>query len=112
VVAYRSAADSVLDALGDPSRRAVLDRLRRRPMAVGELAAGLPISRPAVSQHLCVLKAAGLVTDHPDGTRHIYRLDPSGLAAVQAYLEGFWTDVLAEFAQAVDGPPSRRKGRS
>ena len=81
-------------------------------MAVGELAAELPISRPAVSQHLRVLKAAGLVTDRAAGTRRIYRVDPAGLAAVRAYLEGFWTEVLAEYARAANATPSRRKAGS
>jgi DNA-binding transcriptional ArsR family regulator len=107
VVAYQSA----LDALGDPTRRAVLERLRQRPMAVGELAAGLPVSRPAVSQHLRVLKDAGLVADHAAGTRRIYRVDPAGLAAVQAYLEGFWTEALAQFKKAAETPPGT-EGRS
>lgn len=81
-------------------------------MAVGELAAELPISRPAVSQHLRVLKAAGLVTDRAAGTRRIYRVDPAGLAAVRAYLEGFWTEVLAEYARTANVTPSRRKAGS
>lgn len=96
---------AALDALGDPTRRAVLERLRQRPMAVGELAAELPVSRPAVSQHLRVLKDAGLVADHAAGTRRIYRVDPAGLVAVQAYLEGFWTEALTQFKRAAETPP-------
>ena len=97
----------VLDALGDPTRRAVLEQLRQRPMAVGELAAELPVSRPAVSQHLRVLKSAGLVADRAEGTRRIYRVDPSGLVAVRAYLEGFWTEALASFKRvAQDAAPT------
>lgn len=86
-----------MDALGDPTRRTIFERLREGPKAVGELASGLPVSRPAVSQHLRVLKEAGLVTERRDGTRRIYRLDPDGLAAVRAYFDDFWTDALAAF---------------
>jgi DNA-binding transcriptional ArsR family regulator len=105
VTTYQSA----LDALADPSRRAVLERLRARPMAVGELASELPISRPAVSQHLRVLKDAGLVGDEVDGRRRIYHLDPKGLVALQAYLEGFWAEALADFKTTAEIPPSRRQ---
>jgi DNA-binding transcriptional ArsR family regulator len=80
----------------------VLEQLRQRPMAVGELAAELPVSRPAVSQHLRVLKSAGLVADRAEGTRRIYRVDPSGLVAVRAYLEGFWTEALASFKRVAE----------
>ena len=80
----------------------MLEHLRERPMAVGELAAELPVSRPAVSQHLRVLKAAGLVVDRAEGTRRIYRVDPSGLVAVRAYLEGFWTEALAAFKRSAE----------
>lgn len=83
------AYDHIFAALGDPSRRAVFDQLRQGPRAVTELAAALPISRPAVSQHLKILKAAGLVIDEPAGARRIYRLDTSGLAALRAWLDGF-----------------------
>lgn len=91
---------SALDALGDPTRRAVLERLRGGELAVGEIAAGLPVSRPAVSQHLRVLEGAGLVTARRTGTRRLYRIDTAGLDAVRAYLDRFWTDVLAELAAA------------
>ena len=84
-----------LDALGDPRRRAILERLALRPQAVGELAAELPISRPAVSQHLRVLRAAGLVSDRAEGNRRIYRLDPEGLSALRGYLDGFETGKFA-----------------
>jgi DNA-binding transcriptional ArsR family regulator len=95
---YQSAQ---LDALGDPTRRAILWRLRRGPMPVGELARAFPISRPAVSQHLRVLRHAHLVVDRAAGTRRLYELDPDGFAAVRAYLDQFWTDALAAFkAQA------------
>jgi DNA-binding transcriptional ArsR family regulator len=90
----------VLDALGDPTRRRVLDTLRRGPLAVGDIAAGLPVSRPAVSQHLRVLKGAGLVTARREGTRHLYAIDADGLAALRTYLESFWDDALTAFADA------------
>lgn len=92
----------MLDALGDPTRRAVLERLRNGPRSVGDLAADLPVSRPAVSQHLRVLKGAGLVTERREGTRRLYRVDPRGLKALRTYLEGFWTDVLAAFKAAAE----------
>ncbi|HEY1358825.1 MAG TPA: metalloregulator ArsR/SmtB family transcription factor [Thermoleophilaceae bacterium] len=89
-------------ALGDPTRRAIFERLAERPLAVGELAGELPVSRPAVSQHLKVLKQAGLVTDRPAGTRRIYALDPNGLEALRADLDRFWTKALANFKQVVE----------
>jgi DNA-binding transcriptional ArsR family regulator len=91
-----------LTALADPTRRAIFERLAERPRAVGELAGDLPVSRPAVSQHLKVLKEAGLVSDHAEGTRRIYRLDPSGLATLRAYLDHFWDQVLAGYRTAVE----------
>jgi DNA-binding transcriptional ArsR family regulator len=91
-----------MDALGDGTRRQILERLRRGPMAVGELAQGLPVSRPAVSQHLRVLKGAGLVTERRDGTRRLYRVDTDGLAEVREYFESFWADVLAAFEAAAE----------
>jgi DNA-binding transcriptional ArsR family regulator len=93
------------DALGDPTRRAIVEQLASGPKAVGELAAELPVSRPAVSQHLKVLKGAGLVTDTPDGTRRLYRIDPAGIAAVRAWLDGLWSEALQAFAEAVDAEP-------
>jgi DNA-binding transcriptional ArsR family regulator len=104
-----AAYESALEALGDPTRRAVLEQLRQRPLAVGELAAQLPVSRPAGSQHLRVLKAAGLVADRAEGTRRIYRVDPAGLDAVRAYLEGFWTEALAAFKWAAEEAPAPRE---
>jgi DNA-binding transcriptional ArsR family regulator len=98
-VAYESAA---LSALADPTRRAIFERLGDRPSAVGELARQLPVSRPAVSQHLKVLKDAGLVIDTAAGNRRIYRLDPDGLGALRAYLDRFWNQALAAFKTAVD----------
>ena len=89
-------------ALGDPTRRSILERLAARPSPVGELARELPISRPAVSQHLKVLKEAGLVIDQPAGTRRIYRVDPDGLAALRAELERFWTEALANYKTIVE----------
>jgi DNA-binding transcriptional ArsR family regulator len=91
-----------MDALGDGTRRLILERLRGGPRAVGELAAELPVSRPAVSQHLRVLKEAGLVTERKNGTRRLYRVDTDGLAEVRDYLESFWTDVLAAFEAAAE----------
>jgi DNA-binding transcriptional ArsR family regulator len=91
-----------MDALGDGTRRQILEQLRRGPLAVGELAKGLPVSRPAVSQHLRVLKGAGLVTEQRAGTRRLYRVDTDGLAEVREYFESFWTDVLAAFEAAAE----------
>lgn len=92
----------MLDALGDPTRRAVLELLRDGPRPVGEIARSLPVSRPAVSQHLRVLKDAGLVRDERDGTRRRYRVDPAGLSALRAYLETYWQSALAAFKDAAD----------
>ena len=91
-------------ALGDPTRRAIFEHLADRPRAVGELAGALPVSRPAVSQHLKVLKAAGLVLDRPAGTRRIYQLDPEGVGALRAYLDQFWNQALAAYKTAVEQP--------
>jgi DNA-binding transcriptional ArsR family regulator len=92
------------DALGDPSRRAILVRLAERPQAVGELADELPISRPAVSQHLKVLKQAGLVTDHAAGTRRVYRINPAGVAALRDQLDTFWRRALDGFEDVAGQP--------
>ncbi len=100
---------SALQALGDPTRRAVLEELRQGPRAVGEIAARLPVSRPAVSQHLRVLKEAGLVTERQNGARHLYRVDPDGLAKLRAYLEGFWEEALASFKAAAEKEERRKK---
>jgi DNA-binding transcriptional ArsR family regulator len=89
-------------ALADPTRRAIFERLARGPTAVGELARELPVSRPAVSQHLKVLKEAGLVIDSRAGTRRIYQLDPDGVGALRAYLDRFWNQSLAAFKAAVE----------
>ena len=89
-------------ALGDPTRREIFARIAERPRAVGELARELPVSRPAVSQHLRVLKDAGLVMDRAEGNRRIYQADPAGLAALRAQLDMFWNRALATFEEVVD----------
>lgn len=86
-----------LRALGDPTRLEIFDRLARKPMAVGEIARELPVSRPAVSQHLAVLKAAGLVIDHAEGARRVYRVDSAGLAVLRSWLDRFWDGALGAF---------------
>jgi DNA-binding transcriptional ArsR family regulator len=91
-------------ALGDRTRRAIFERLAERPCAVGQLAVGLPVSRPAVSQHLKVLKDAGLVVDQPAGTRRIYRINPDGLAELRADLDRFWSSALAAYKAVVEQP--------
>ena len=91
-------------ALGDGTRRAIFERLADRPRAVGELAAEFPISRPAVSQHLKVLKDAGLVVDRPAGNRRIYHLNPEGVSALRVQLERFWSKALATYKDVVENP--------
>jgi DNA-binding transcriptional ArsR family regulator len=91
-----------MNALGDPTRRAIFERLAAGPRAVGALAEGLPVSRPAVSQHLRVLKDAGLVTERRDGTRRIYELAPDGLAELRGYFDRFWSEALANFKAAAE----------
>ena len=95
-------AERVFAALTDPTRRAVFERLRSGPRSVGEIANVLPVSRPAVSQHLKVLKEAGLVSDRSEGTRRIYHIDPKGLGAMRAWLDQFWEAALAAFAAEVE----------
>lgn len=90
-----------LDALADPTRRLILEKLRGGPRAVGEIAAGLPISRPAVSQHLKLLKQSGLVAERRQGTRHYFALAPEGLGEIRVYLDALWDDALAAFAAHV-----------
>ena len=90
------------DALGDSTRRSIVERLAVGPTAVGDLAQDLPVSRPAVSQHLRVLKEAGLVSEMSEGTRRIYRLDPRGIAAMRAWLDAQWSASLTAFAEAAD----------
>jgi predicted transcriptional regulator len=91
--------ETLLDALGDRTRRAILEQLRSGPQPVVEIARGLPVGRPAVSQHLKVLKTAGLVTDHATGTRRVYRINPEGLAGLEAYARSFWSTALARYQQ-------------
>ena len=91
-----------MDALGDPTRRAIFERLRSGPRAVGEIANELPVSRPAVSQHLRVLKEAGLVTERRNGTRRLYRVDPDGLAELRDYFDAFWNEALTAFKAAAE----------
>jgi DNA-binding transcriptional ArsR family regulator len=101
VVANRQSADG-LAALGDPTRRAIFERLAGRPRAVGEIAEELPVTRPAVSQHLKVLKDAGLVVDTRIGTRRVYRVDPDGIDALRSSLDRFWNRALAAFKDAAE----------
>jgi DNA-binding transcriptional ArsR family regulator len=98
-----------LQALAEPTRRAVFERLRAGPLPVGEIASFLPVSRPAVSQHLKVLKEAGLVADRAEGTRRIHYIDPQGLAAVRAWLDGFWDATLLSFAREIEAKDPERE---
>jgi DNA-binding transcriptional ArsR family regulator len=100
-------------ALADPTRREIFERIAREPIAVGELADELPVSRPAVSQHLKVLKDAGLVIDRAEGTRRVYEIDPNGLGALRAWLDQFWGAALDAFKAEVerDEPPGRKKSK-
>ena len=98
-----------IQALGDPTRRAVFELLRDGPRAVGEIAAQLPVSRPAVSQHLRVLKDARLVTERREGTRRLYRVDPVGVGGLREYFDGFWSDALAAFKAAEDAEAERKE---
>jgi DNA-binding transcriptional ArsR family regulator len=103
VTAYQArAADPSWDALGDPTRRAIFRRIARGPCAVGDLARTMPISRPAVSQHLRVLKNAGLVSDRAEGTKRIYAIEADGLAKLRADLDSFWTSALGAFKALVE----------
>jgi DNA-binding transcriptional ArsR family regulator len=127
-MAYQSAqaTDDIpgLAVLADPTRRVLLDLLRRKPMPVGELASQMPVSRPAVSQHLKVLKEAQLVREHRQGTRHYFALNPAGFAGLREYADSMWREALNAFAtyvaeqtrstaksRARTGPPKRRKER-
>jgi DNA-binding transcriptional ArsR family regulator len=98
-------------ALADPTRREVFERLAAGPRSVGELAEGLPVSRPAVSQHLKVLKEAGLVSDHPEGTRRVYQIDPQGLGQIRAWLDRFWDAALAAFQAEVERQAEDEEGK-
>jgi DNA-binding transcriptional ArsR family regulator len=97
-----SSAATALAALADPTRRELFERLRAGPRAVGELARGVTVSRPAVSQHLAVLKAAGLVRDTAAGTRRVYEIDPTGLGAIRAWLDDMWGGALQSFSAGLD----------
>jgi DNA-binding transcriptional ArsR family regulator len=99
---YAMKARASLAALGDSTRRTIFERVAARPAAVGELAKGLPVSRPAVSQHLRVLKEAGLVRETQDGTRRIYRLDPRGIGAMRDWLDAHWARALDSFKEFAD----------
>lgn len=103
---------TALHCLSDPTRRRVFERLRGGPKSVGILAQGLPVSRPAVSQHLKALKDAGLVKDRSEGTRRVYYIDPDGLGELRRWLDGFWDDALEAFKSEVEQPeprPSRKR---
>ena len=107
------AYERALQALADPTRRAIFERLRRGPAPVGRIARGLPVTRPAVSQHLRVLEGAGLVCARAVGTRRIYRIEAKGLEELQRYLEGFWGGAAAAFRdEANRGLTPRRRRRS
>lgn len=95
-------AEDAWAALADGTRRAILERLAHGPLAVGEIARNLPVSRPAVSQHLKVLKSAGLVCDRAVGTRRLYQVDPTGIEALRRDLDRFWTSTLSAFKEAAD----------
>jgi DNA-binding transcriptional ArsR family regulator len=96
-------AYQLMIALGDPMRQEILEKLRAGPRSVGEIAAGMPISRPAVSQHLKVLKDSGLVAETRQGTRHYFAIAPEGIGELRAYLDGLWSDALAAFTRHVEG---------
>jgi DNA-binding transcriptional ArsR family regulator len=102
---------TALSALADPTRRRVFERLRAGPKSVGAIARGMPVSRPAVSQHLKALKEAGLVGDRPEGTRRVYFIDPQGLGALRKWLDQFWDEALAAFQAEIDKDQSERKDR-
>jgi DNA-binding transcriptional ArsR family regulator len=104
--------DAGLGLLGDPTRRAIFELLARRPSSVGELAERLPISRPAVSQHLRVLKDGGLVVSQAVGTRRIYRLNPEGVTALRAYLDRIWDEALTAFQKAAEAAPVAGEART
>jgi DNA-binding transcriptional ArsR family regulator len=108
-MAYAKTALASLAALGDPTRRTIFERVAARPAAVGELARGLPVSRPAVSQHLRVLKEAGLVNETSEGTRRIYRIDPRGIAAMRDWLDAQWASALVAFKDFADQETDQEK---
>jgi DNA-binding transcriptional ArsR family regulator len=106
---YGSNALDSFAALGDPTRRAIFERVAAHPASVGEQARGLPVSRPAVSQHLRVLKEAGLVRETPEGTRRVYRLDPRGIGAMRDWLDAHWSAALDAFQEFADVETEREK---
>jgi len=108
-MAYTSRALKALTALGDPTRRVIFERVADHPSSVGELAQRLPVSRPAVSQHLRVLKDAGLVADRPEGTRRVYYIDPHGLGAIRKWLDQFWDVALEAYAEEVKQAEDKRR---
>lgn len=101
-------AEQALDALGDPTRRAIFKRLRSGARAVGDIADGMDVSRPAVSQHLKILKTARLVTDRAEGTRRLYAVDPRGVEALRDWLDGFWDEALMAFKAAAEREARKR----
>jgi len=105
------AYDKALAALADLTRRRVFERLRSGPKAVGAIARGMPVSRPAVSQHLKALKEAGLVADRPEGTRRVYFIDPHGLGSLRRWLDQFWDEALAAFQAQVEFEAKQRKDK-
>ncbi|MGH8933649.1 MAG: ArsR/SmtB family transcription factor [Egibacteraceae bacterium] len=111
MITYQSSGGSALEALGDPTRRAIFELLLTKPRPVRELADALPVSRPAVSQHLKVLKQSGLVIDRAEGTRRIYRVDPAGVTAMREYLDRMWDTALAAFAAVAEDEETTKKGQ-
>ena len=103
--------ETALTALADPTRRRVFERLRSGPQSVGAIARRMPVSRPAVSQHLKVLKEAGLVADRPEGTRRVYYIDPNGLGSLRRWLDQFWDHALSAFQAEVEGDVTKRKDK-
>jgi len=102
---------NALAALADPTRRAVFERLRNGPRPVNAIAHGMPVSRPAVSQHLKVLKEAGLVSDRPEGNRRVYYIDPEGLGALRGWLDQFWDAALAAFQAEVEANAGKKESK-
>jgi DNA-binding transcriptional ArsR family regulator len=105
------AYQNILSALSDSTRRAVFERLLDGSQPVGRIAKGMPVSRPAVSQHLKVLKEAGLVTDRAEGTRRVYSIDPRGLGALRRYLDQFWDQALEAFAAEAEKESAQEEGK-
>jgi DNA-binding transcriptional ArsR family regulator len=103
--------EAALQCLSDPTRRRVFEKLRAGPQSVGTLARGMPVSRPAVSQHLKALKAAGLVSEHPEGTRRVYHIDPDGLGELRRWIDQFWDEALQSFKKEVEALSRTAQGR-